>query len=187
MSNHTVVFPASWQLECWYFTSMNCLLVSPGKAHAQERRLVVRRDVMGDPDAVRSEAIRRADERASGGELQPLVPGWRPAEGGAKAAVVSAGDLRPDGRVLEAPGGGPAALLRDPPLPAAQEPRLRPRHRIKPHRHFPFPSTNHVQIVCLSFASIPRTSRPIYYSKTYSLRVFLEVICDVGKNEWNHL
>lgn len=106
--------------------------MSTGKAHAQERRLVVRRDVMGDPDAVRSEAVRGADERASGGELQPLVPGRRPAESGAEAAVVSAGDLRPNGRVLEAPGSGPAALLRDPPLPAAQEPRLRPRHRINP-------------------------------------------------------
>lgn len=90
---------------------MNCFFVSTGKAHAQERRMVVRRDVMGDPDAVRSETVRGADERASGGKLQPLVPRRRPAEGGAEAAVVSAGDLRSDGRVLEAPGGGPAALL----------------------------------------------------------------------------
>lgn len=117
----------------WQFLFCNHeLFVSAGKTHAQERRLVVRRDVMGDPDAVRPEAVRGADKRAGGGELQPLVPGRRPAEGGAEAAVVSTGDLRPDGRVLEAPGGGPTALLRDSPLPAAQEPRLRPRHRIIP-------------------------------------------------------
>lgn len=55
--------------------------------------MVVRRHVMGDIDALCATTLRGADERAGGGELQPLVPRGRPAEGGAEAAVVSAGDL----------------------------------------------------------------------------------------------
>lgn len=125
MKTHSAVFP--FHAIRKYTKNV---LVCTGKAHTEERRLVVRRDVMGDLDGVRAETVRGADERAGGGEQQSLVPGRRPAEGGAEAAGVSAGDLRPDGRVLEASGGGQTTLLGDPSLPAAQEPRLRPRHRI---------------------------------------------------------
>lgn len=125
-----------------------------GEAHAEERRVVVRRDAVGDPDAVRPESIRGADQRAGGGELQPLVPGQRPAEDGPAAGLVPPGDLRPDGRVLEATGGGQAEVHRDPPFPATQEPRVRPGDRIIPlsTRHV----SNYVQIVCLCFLSTPR-------------------------------
>lgn len=86
----------------------------------------IRGDFVGSVDVVHPTALRGIDQRASGGELQPLVPKRRlpavpPAAGG-----VSSGDLRPDGRVLEAERHRPAPLCRDPPVPPEEESGVHP-------------------------------------------------------------
>lgn len=95
-----------------------------GQADDQERRVGVRRHPLGDPDAVHAAALRRADQRAGGRELQPVVPERRLPEVPAEAALVSQGDLRPDGRVLEEERLGQTQVRRDPPLPPEEEPGL---------------------------------------------------------------
>jgi len=95
-----------------------------GQALVQERRLVVRRDAVGSAAAGRGPAVRRADQRAGGGELQPLVPRQRSAAAAVATGRLPPRDLRPAERVLAASRGRQTALLRDPPVPAAQEPRL---------------------------------------------------------------
>lgn len=104
------------------FLKSSCWL--SGSADDEERRVVVRGDAVGGADAVHAAAVRGTDERAGDRELEPLVPERRLPTVPAEAPDLPPGDLRPHGRVLEAQRRRSAPLRRDPPLPAAQEPRL---------------------------------------------------------------
>jgi hypothetical protein len=141
-------------------------LSAPGQAHTEERRVVVCGDPVGDPDALCPEAVCRADERAGGGELQSLVPGERTAEVGASTFDLPSRDLRPHGRVLEAAGGRQTPVHGDTPFPATEKPRVRPGDRIIPLSCITIQILSCIAIQILCFFSF-------YYSKTYSLRVFL--------------
>jgi hypothetical protein len=90
--------------------------------------VVVRRDVVGNPDHGAAPAVRApAAQPASGGPLVAAQErGGGPVRAAAQAGRLPPRPLRPDARVL-ATGGRRATLLpRNPPLPAAQKPRLRP-------------------------------------------------------------
>lgn len=94
--------------------------------------MVVRGDDMGGAHAVHAAAVRRAHQRTGGGEQQPLVPERRVPAVPPQAAHVPQGDLRPDGRVLEAKRVGPAAIRRDTPVLATKEPRIHSDPQVNP-------------------------------------------------------
>lgn len=93
-----------------------------GSTDNEKRRVGVRGHDMGGTNAMHAAALRRTHQRAGGGEQQPLVPKRRVPAVPAQAAHVSQGDLRPDGRVLEAERCRPAAVRRDTLVPATKEP-----------------------------------------------------------------
>ncbi|KAG8230046.1 hypothetical protein J437_LFUL000882 [Ladona fulva] len=66
-------------------------------AQQQERRVVIRRDAVGDTDAVCPGPLLGANERASGGKLQPLVPKRWYAALPDEATRLPPGDIRPHG------------------------------------------------------------------------------------------
>lgn len=93
-----------------------------GTTDHKERRLGVRRDPLGSVDVVHPTALRGTHQRASRGELQPLVPERRVPEVPPETGGVSQGNLRPDGRVLEAERYRQTSVRRDPPVLAEEEP-----------------------------------------------------------------
>lgn len=107
----------------------------PGQVHVEKRRVVVRGHPVGDTDVLQPPAAGGADQRAGGRERQPHVPGQRQAQVRGAAAQLPARDVRDHGRVLEARRRGPAEVLGDTPVPAAEKPRLRAGDRmIDDHR-----------------------------------------------------
>jgi len=96
--------------------------VLAGQVHVEKRRLVVRGHPVGDTDVLQPPAAGGADQRTGGGERQSHVPVQRQAQVRGTAAQLPARDVRDHGRVLEARRLGPAEVLGDPPVPAAQEP-----------------------------------------------------------------
>jgi hypothetical protein len=90
--------------------------------------MVVRRDAVGNPDDGAAPAVRAPAAEPAGG--RPLVTaqgrGGGPVRAAAQAGRLPARPLRPDARVLAARRRRATILPRNPPLPATQEPRLRP-------------------------------------------------------------
>lgn len=97
-----------------------------GQVFDQKRRVVVRRDPVGDPAFGQVPAIRRVCGPSGSGEPVAHARGRRPVRVPA-AAGVQPGHLRPDARVLETAGVGEAHFPGDSPVPAAQKPGLRAR------------------------------------------------------------
>lgn len=94
-----------------------------GQVFDQERRMVVRRDPVGDPAPGQVAAVRRA-RRPPGGR-QPVAHARRRRPVRVPAAAgVQPGHLRPDARMLAPARIGQARVPRNPPVPAAQEPGL---------------------------------------------------------------
>jgi len=98
--------------------------VLAGQVHVEKRRLVVRGHPVGDTHVLQPPATSGADQRTGGGERQPHVPGQRQAQVRGTTAQLPSRNVRDHGRVLEARRLGPAEVLGDPPVPAAQEPRV---------------------------------------------------------------
>lgn len=90
--------------------------------------MVVCRDPLGDPAPGQVAAVRGFLRPPGGREPVAHARGRRPVRVPVPARV-QPGHLRPDARVLEATGVGPAHVPGDPSVPAAQEPRLRARRR----------------------------------------------------------
>lgn len=90
--------------------------------------MVVRRDPVGDPAPGQVAAVRGVRRPPGGREPVAHARGRRPVRVPGPARV-QPGHLRPDARVLEATGVGPAHVPGNPSVPAAQEPRLRARRR----------------------------------------------------------
>ena len=103
------------------------LLYFLGQIFDKERRLVVRRHLLGDPHLRPGAALRGAGGQEGGGQPERAARDRRPAQPTLAPLQLSARHLRPDERVLGQGGDGAAQLQGDPPLPAAQEPRLQPR------------------------------------------------------------
>jgi len=99
-----------------------------GQVLDEERRMVVCRDPLGDPAPGQVAAVRGVARPQGGREPVAHARGRRPVRVPGPASVQQ-GHLRPDARVLEAAGVGPTHVPGDPPVPAAQEPRLRARRR----------------------------------------------------------
>jgi len=90
--------------------------------------MVVCRDPLGDPAPGQVATVRGVRRPQGGREPVAHARGRRPVRVPGPAGV-QPGHLRPDARVLEATGVGPTHIPGDPPVPAAQEPRLRARRR----------------------------------------------------------
>lgn len=80
---------------------------------------------MGNTDVLQPSTAGGAHQRTGGRERQPHVLGQRQAQVRGAAAQLPARDVRDHGRVLETQRFGPAKVLRDTPVPAAEEPRVR--------------------------------------------------------------
>ena len=98
-----------------------------GQIHNEEWRVVLRRDVVGDPGAGTSAPSGTVGRPRRRGEPSPVRA--RGGVGGVGRVPVSSGSLpprylRPDVRVLASSAHRKAFLPRDPSLPAAQESRL---------------------------------------------------------------
>lgn len=104
------------------------LVLFTGQVLDEERCVVVCRDPVGDPAPGQVATVRRVLRPQGGREPVAHARGRRPVRVPGPASV-QPGHLRPDARVLEATGIGPTHIQGDPPVPAAQEPRLRARRR----------------------------------------------------------
>lgn len=100
-------------------------VVCAGQVLDQKRRVVVRRDPVGNPSLGQVAAVRGLRGPPGGGKPVAHARGRRSVRV-PSAAGVQPRHLRPDARVLETAGVGPARVPGDPSVPAAQEPRLRP-------------------------------------------------------------
>lgn len=96
-----------------------------GQVYVEERRLVVRRHLVGDPDVLQPSASGGADQRTGDRERQPHVPGQRQTQIRRASAQLPAGNVRDHGRVLETSGRGPAQIFRNTFVPSTQKSRLR--------------------------------------------------------------
>lgn len=90
----------------------------------------LRSDPLGDLDVLHPAAVRRVDQRTSGGKQQPLVPKRRMSEVPLATSRLPQGNLRLDGRVLEEERRRQTSFLGDPPLPATQEPGIHARSKL---------------------------------------------------------
>lgn len=96
-----------------------------GQVFDQKRRVVVRGGPVGNLALGQVTAVRRAHRSSGGREPVAHARGRRPVRVSAQARVQPR-HLRPDARVLEATRVGKAVVPRNPSVPAAQKPRLRP-------------------------------------------------------------
>jgi len=104
-----------------------------GRVYVEERRVVVRRDALGDSDAVQTTSVRRAVRRSDRRQLPPCRRHSRLLDAAAAdagpAEHLSARDLRPHARVLATRADRETVVPRDPHVPSAQELRLQSRRR----------------------------------------------------------
>ena len=114
-------------------------IVVLGRVFDEERRVVVRRDAVGDPDVRAPAPVRRAHRRTGARQLRALLPRGRRRGGGGvgggraggarPAGQLSSRDLRPDGGVLERRGGAEAGVPRGAHVSAEEELGLQRRRR----------------------------------------------------------
>lgn len=95
-----------------------------GQVLNQKRRLVVRRDLVGNPPPGQVTAVRGFRGPSGSGEPVAHARGRRTVRVPV-APGVQPGHLRPDARMLEETGIGPADVPGDPPVLAAQKPGIR--------------------------------------------------------------
>lgn len=96
-----------------------------GQVLDQKRRLVVRRDFVGNPPPGQVAAVRGVRGPSGSGEPVTHARGRRTVRVLITAGV-QPGHLRPDARMLEETGIGQADVPGDTPVPAAQKPGIRP-------------------------------------------------------------
>ena len=95
------------------------LCISAGKVLAEERRVVIRRDTVGDLDPGEGAAVWPIERRASDWELQSLLPRRRSRAVANPANKLPERDLWSDEGVLEPWGHKSASVLWDPHVSSA--------------------------------------------------------------------
>lgn len=115
---------------------MHVVFFFAGQVLDEKRRVVVRRHPVGNPSSGQVATVRRVPGPLDRGEPVAHARGRRPVRVPAPARM-QPGRLRPDARVLEATGVGPAHVPGDPSVPSAQEPGLRARRVVTVGRQTP--------------------------------------------------